>query len=77
MPVFNQSQGVVSYIKIPYVDNLLKIHFHCLKHYIKGTLTAEINNLSSASDCSQSNVNVNSHIDLLSVFIYYKSQIAM
>jgi hypothetical protein len=32
----------------------------------KRRLTAEINNLSSTLDCSQSDVNVNSHIDLQS-----------
>jgi hypothetical protein len=38
-------------------------------------ITPEINNLSSAFDWSQSDVNVNSHIDLLSTSIYYKSQL--
>jgi hypothetical protein len=40
-------------------------------------LTAEINNLSLNFDRSQSDVNVNSHIDLLSASIYYTLQLAM
>jgi hypothetical protein len=47
------------------------------KQSIVLSLMPEINNLSSTFDWSQYDVNVNSHIDILSASIYYKSQLAM
>jgi hypothetical protein len=50
---------------------------HILIFYLRPSIMAEINNLSSIFDWSQSDVNVNSHTDLPSASIYYKSQLAM